>query len=106
MFEFGLVPKINNPTTMTSKTISAIDHIITNSIYNNDFKTGILKTDISDHFPIIYPFKLRSCMSSENDPRNRSLYKCVINESSKATFKYRLRETSWDAVKGFDNPNK
>ena len=37
---------------MTNKTISAIDHIITNSIYNNDFKTGIIKTDISDHFPI------------------------------------------------------
>ena len=37
---------------MTNKTISAIDHIITNSIYNNDFKTGIIKADISDNFPI------------------------------------------------------
>ena len=66
------------------------------SIYN--FKTGIIKTDISDHFPIIYPFKLRSCMSSENYQRNKSLYKCIINESSKATFKCQLRKTSWDAV--------
>ena len=65
---------------MTNKTISAIDHIITNSIYNNDFKTGIIKTNISDHFP--------------------------INEGSKATFKRRLRKTSWDAVRGLDNPNK
>ena len=32
--------------------------------------------------------------------------KRIINESSKATFKRRLRETSWDAVKGLDNPNK
>ena len=57
MFQFGLVPTINKPTRVTNKTISAIDHIIINSIYSNDFKTGIIKTDISDHFPIIYAFK-------------------------------------------------
>ena len=39
-------------------------------------------------------------------PKNRYLYKCIINESSKATFKRRLRETAWDTVKGLDNPNK
>ena len=37
--------------------------------------------------------------------RNRYLYKRIINESSKATFKRRLRET-WDAVKGLGNPNE
>ena len=79
---------------MTNKTISAIDHIITNSIYNNDFKTGIVKTDIFDHFPITYTFKLRSSISSENHQKNRCLHKRIINESSKATFKRRLRETS------------
>ena len=66
VFEFGLVPAINKPTRVTNKTISAIDHIITNSTYNNDFKTGIIKTYISDHFPIIYALKLRSSVSSEN----------------------------------------
>ena len=106
MFQFGLVPTRNKPTRVTNKTISAIDHIITNFIYNNDFKTGIIKTDISDHSPIIYAFKLRSSMSSENHPKNRYLHKRIINESSKATFKRRLRETSWDAVKGLDNPNE
>ena len=92
MFQFGLVPTINKPSKVTNKTISAIDHIITNSIYNNKFKTGIRKTDISDHFPIIYAFKLRSSMSSENHPKNRYLHKRIINESSKAIFKRRLRE--------------
>ena len=38
MFQFSLVPTINKPTRVTNKTISAIDDIITNSIYNNDFK--------------------------------------------------------------------
>ena len=34
------------------------------------------------------------------------MHRYIINESSKATFKRRLRETSWDAVKGLDNPNE
>ena len=53
MFQFGLVPTTNKPTRITKDTISAIDHI-TNSIINSEFKTA----DISDHFSIIYAFKL------------------------------------------------
>ena len=34
------------------------------------------------------------------------MHRYIINESSKATFKRRLRETSWDAVKGLDNSNE
>ena len=34
------------------------------------------------------------------------MHKRIVNESLKATFKRRLRETSWDAVKGLDNPNE
>ena len=63
MFQFGLEPTVNKPTRVTNKTIFAFDHIIKNSIYNNDFKTGIIKRDISDHFPFIYAFKLRTSMS-------------------------------------------
>ena len=42
MFQFGLVLTINNPTIVKNKTVSAIDHIITNSI----FKTAIIRTDL------------------------------------------------------------
>ena len=37
MFQFGLVPTINKPTRVTNKTISTIDHIITNSFHNSHF---------------------------------------------------------------------
>ena len=59
IWRFSLVSTINKSTRVVNKTISAIDHIITNSVYNNDFKTGIIKTNISNHFPIIYVFKFR-----------------------------------------------
>ena len=49
-----MVPTTNKPTRITKDTISAIDHI-TNSIISNELKT----VDISDHFPIIFAFKLK-----------------------------------------------
>ena len=36
------------------KTATAIDHNLSNSFVDTVFKTAILKTDISDHFPICY----------------------------------------------------
>ena len=45
-------------------------------------------------------------MSSESHQKREYLHKRIINESSKAAFKRRLRETSWDAVKGLDNINE
>ena len=57
MFRFGMIPTINKPTRVTRQTASAIDHIMTNSIMDTGFKSGIIKTDISDHFPIFFCYK-------------------------------------------------
>ena len=87
--------------------MSVIDHIITNSIYNNIFKTAIIQTDIPDHFPITYVFKLKNPMNFENHHHNRYLCNiCIINENSRVTFKCWLHETSCDAVKSLDQPNE
>ena len=53
MFEFSMIPTINKPTRVTKHTATAIDNIITNCIINSDFKSAIVKKDLSDHFPII-----------------------------------------------------
>ena len=66
MFQFCLIQAINESIGVTNKKISAIDHITTNSIYNNDSKTVIIRTDVSDHFPATYAFKPRRSMNSEN----------------------------------------
>ena len=42
---------------MKKNTAAAIDHIITSSVINAEFKTGIIKTDISNHFPIFFILK-------------------------------------------------
>ena len=54
MFEFSMIPTINKPTRVTKHTATVIDNIITNCILNSDFKSAIVKMDLSDHFPIIF----------------------------------------------------
>ena len=54
MFEFSMIPTINKPTRVTKHTATAIDNIITNCIINSNFKSVIVKTDLPDHFPIIF----------------------------------------------------
>ncbi|XP_057289791.1 uncharacterized protein LOC130612454 [Hydractinia symbiolongicarpus] len=56
VFQNGFIPLINKPTRVTRLSATAIDHIITNDFTNTTIKTGIIKTDISDHFPIFITY--------------------------------------------------
>ena len=53
MFEFSMISTIIRPMRVTKHTATAID-TITNHILNSDFKSAIVKMDLSDHFPIIF----------------------------------------------------
>ena len=58
MFRYNMIPLTNKPTRVTKHSANAIDHIITNSVIgHNDFKSAIIKTDLSDHFPIVFTIK-------------------------------------------------
>ena len=47
-----MIPTINKPTRVTRATV--IDHVFTNTIMENiEIKIAAVKTDISNHFPII-----------------------------------------------------
>ena len=52
IYQNGMIPTINKPTRVTKKTATEIHHIITNSFVENTFKTAIIKSDVSYHFPI------------------------------------------------------
>ena len=57
MFRDCLIPTVNKPICVIRNIATAVDHIITNSVINAKFKTGIIKTDISNHLPIFFIFK-------------------------------------------------
>ena len=49
MFDHSMMPVINIPAHVSTNTATAIDHIFINSVTTTKFKTGIIKSDISDH---------------------------------------------------------
>ena len=57
MYQRNLIPTIDKPTRVRKNSATAIDHIITAHVFTCDFKTAILKTDLTDHFPIVIALK-------------------------------------------------
>ena len=58
IFEKGAIPIINGPTRISEHSPSLIDNILTTDIFNNSLKKGVIKWDISDHFPIYFSIQL------------------------------------------------
>ena len=57
LFSNGFVPLITRLTRVTSNSATLIDNIFTNQVNNNNINhvmSGILLTDISDHYPIFH----------------------------------------------------
>ena len=100
-----MIPTINKPTRVTSYTAIVIDNIITNSIFDNDFENAIIKTNVYDHFPIIFTIKLKTVSSPKNHV-DQFIYKHDFNENLLNLFKQNLFETSWDSLKNIADPNE
>ena len=56
-FQHGLIPTVNKPTHVKRNIVSAIDHMIPNSVIGDELKTGIMNTDISTCLPMFFIFK-------------------------------------------------
>ena len=72
-----MITTIHKPTRLTKKTATAIDGIITNSFVENTFKTAIIKSDVSDHFPICIFFPSTNLFTKNGVIYH---YKRVIND--------------------------
>ena len=103
MFEFNMIPTINKPTRVTKHTATAKDNIITNCILNTDFKSATVKTDLSDHFPVIF---INEFTRDHMDDMGKCVYKRDFTENTFNCFKQVLFETSWDSVKNLKQPNE
>ncbi|XP_065642266.1 uncharacterized protein LOC136073905 [Hydra vulgaris] len=95
MLQYYIFPIINKPTRVTPTSISAIDNILTNSIFDTSKKAGIIKTDISDHFPVF--FSLTQDIKSINSCKIK-IYKRKINKFAIQQFKDSLSAELWDKV--------
>ena len=52
IFAHSFIPLINRPTRISKNNTTIIDHILTNTLMSNNCLTGIVKTDLTDHFPV------------------------------------------------------
>ena len=66
IFSHNMIPPINKTNRVTEDPATSIDQIITKTIADTQFKSGIIQADLSDDFPIftnfyIYQLKKREC---------------------------------------------
>ena len=92
IFEYGLVPVINKPTRVTKNTATAVDDIIANSPLHRTINKGIIKLNISDHFPIFLIAETERRMTPEG---KKQITKHLANNKTKETLKNDLKEMSW-----------
>ena len=103
MFGHSMMPVINKPTRVTKNTTTAIDHIFDNSVTTTKFKTGIIKSDISDLFPIFF---LADYNIHIKETKERFIFRCDLSDNSGGKFKYKLGTVSWESITNSSDTNK
>ena len=91
-------PKIDKPTRVTHNTATLIDNIITNST-NTNTATGILVTDISDHFPVFH------ITSHRNTITPKVSHKRDFSESNISNFNDKIKRETWESTLNSPDPD-
>ena len=98
-----MIPTINKPTRVTKKSKTATDHIITSSFVENTFKTAIIKSDVSNYFPICI-FIPSANLFAISDVIYQ--YKRIINDEKNEAFLQNLCQYDWDTIKTYQDANE
>ena len=93
MFSNSFVLLINKPTRVSPKTATKIDNILAKEYKNeNKYLTGILTTDISDHYPIFH------IALFENKPQDNHHLIHLINSSNLEKYTNTVQNYDWSCV--------
>ncbi|XP_065681417.1 uncharacterized protein LOC136095111 [Hydra vulgaris] len=104
IFQNSYIPLINKPTRITKESSTSLDQIITNDFINKNIRTGIFKTDVSDHFPIF--ILLQKCIYNAQNEREKIIKTRLITDNSISHFYKLLSCVNWDTLKLNLNANK
>ena len=102
LFQNGMCPIINRPTRITSHSATAIDHVFVDSTIDIKYETGIIKYDITDHFPI---FLIKPLHRSQ-EKNTEFIIKRAINDNKIDSFRENLSRVDWSHVFNNDNANE
>ena len=102
IFQHSLVPIVHKPIKVTKNNATLTDYIITNSFTDQENLTGILKTDISDHFPI---FTISMKHGLDSNDKKVTIKKRIIHVDSIQEFRDILSEVNWGNLYSISNLN-
>ena len=103
IFQHGLIPSINKPTRVSKKSATCIDHITTNSFLKHNIQIGIVKSDVSDHFPI---FMISTTRIINTPTKEEFVFRRKINDHSIKLFKNSLKNRNWEDITNTSDPNE
>ena len=88
---------VAKPTRVTSKSVSLTDNIFTNFIFDTSlkFKKGIIKSDVSGHFPVFA--SLCSPSKIQKEYQKITIHKRVIHDTNLMAFQTHLRNVNWNS---------
>ena len=95
IFPSGFLPVTQRATRVT-RTATAIDHIITDAILESTMHSGIIKANISDHFPI-FAILENSCNKNKNYEKTKITKRDFSNENIQ-NFQFLLENIKWDQI--------
>ena len=93
MYSNNMFPVITKPTRVTSHSATLIDNLFCNTILKQETFSGILYTDITDHFPIFYVDHSHVVKETPKYVRKR-----IYSSDNIMKFKNALQEHNWAQV--------
>ena len=88
----GMIPTINKPIEVTRETVTAIDHILTNTFVDWTFKSDVFKSSVSGHFPVIF---LIPSINLSNENGTSYIYKRFVTDEAITSFNISLYQNNW-----------
>ncbi|XP_065642572.1 uncharacterized protein LOC136074196 [Hydra vulgaris] len=102
LFQYNIIPLINKPTRVTLQTESLIDNIFTNNFTTCNIQSGIIKSDISDHFPIFF---ISDFFKKGKKCKVQREVKRQVNETNIEAFRNYLLKVNWKQLNNCKDVN-
>lgn len=102
-FQSNLIPLINKPTRVTKRSASIIDHILTNNLNLENTNSGIIKCDVTDHFPVF--FIENSTLNDKLKENSDTVFVRKFNQKSVNNFHDFLKNSDWSFLYNFTDPD-
>ena len=95
LISHSFYPVISKPTRITEYSATLIDNIFCNQLaFSGNIKSGILCTDISDHFPVFSIFN----KSVDNPIIEEHVFHRPVTQKGKQKFVNKIRSLEWQSV--------